>query len=287
MNNEQLRKQRDNLYLRAIRETVNAMAHLLGLSVTDPVRAELKGKTFPVVRRVRQLAENMAYRDYAQLVDNQIAQVPLNRFTEELWSSSVDKVIGDTPYVTATVSEDIAMRGDYWARDAEWGERLQLAKQDDRIGRIARVDFEAPTCPLCTLMNSRGPVYTNESFLRTLHDGDTCTAIFVPQGAEDYPGKEHTEEALRRYTSAVKEIGPHLGANAVMAELKKQFPYEGTGVVRSAVQSEVASAVDKQIRQARRTKSVSNQVQPKTASSQKLRDGYASRSQQILDVLET
>lgn len=287
MNNERLRSQRDNLYLRGIHEIVNAVASLLGIPITDAVRAQLKSKTFPLVRRIRGLASTLAYRDYTQLVDNPIPRAPLNRFTENLWSNSVDKILQDEPYVTVSVTEDLAMRADFWARDAEWGQRVQLAKQDERVGRIARVDFQAPTCPLCTLMNSRGPVYTSESFLRTLHDGDTCTAIFVPRGTTDYAGQEHTAEALRRYDQAVKEVGPHQGANAIMAAMKSQNPYEQPGVVRSTVQSAVGAARDKQVETARRTLSAAGQVNPKTTTAQKLRDGHASRSQQILDVLET
>lgn len=286
MNNEKLRKTTENLYLRGIQEVIKSIAHLLGVPVDDVVKKDIHRKTYPIVNRVRNLVSNIAYRDYSALVDDPVPQVALHRFTPELWTNSVDKATKDVSHVTVSVTEDIGMSGDYWARDAEWGQKVQLAHNDERIGRIARVDFEPPTCPLCTLMNSRGPVYlSQDSVARTLHVGDTCTGIFVPVGDTDYPGIEHTSEALRRYKQAVEAVGPHQGANAILKALKEQHPYEGPGKVRTAAQDASQGARDQQLTNIKSATARLERLQLKNYSA--IRDELVSRNKEIINVLET
>lgn len=280
---------RDLLYARLLREVIAALKDVFGLPINDITRARMHAQTYPIVSRGRGLLSNMVYRDYKALVGKDpVPQVPMNRFTEELWRNSIEKSIGEASHVTVTVTRDIGMSADYWSRDAEWGQQVQLAGNDPRVGRIARIDREPPTCPLCTLMNSRGPVYTTESFLRTLHIGDTCEPVFVLRGETTYPGMEHTAEALRRYKEAVSTLGPHeRSANNVMNAIRAQNPESSPGKVWTAANTDSENIAGKKASDARKQLASLEKSKPKSPRAQTLRDEQITRITQLLSVLET
>lgn len=287
MNSNRNRIIRDTVYARGIKKVINSISRLLGHPINEQTRTELARLSYPTIVGVRRLIANQVYRDYLQTVGtNPVKQFELTRFTPEFWQGSVDNAVKDHDFVTVTVTQEIGMSADYWARDAEWGEGFQLAHADDRIDRIARVDFEPPTCPLCTLMNSRGPVYVSkDSFLRTLHTGDTCEPIFVKVGEKHYPGSEHTAEALRRYEEAVKVVGPHQGANTIMTEMKNQHPYDSPGKVRTWATQASQEAKDKRVKDLQGQNSRLEKLNLASGTNHNHRDNQMTRNTELLTAL--
>lgn len=237
MNSAKLRSQRNTLYAKTVRSVAGALAPFMGSTVDDALIRLMVRATKRLVDESRKLAQTLAYRDYLEVIQNvdPIPRLELNRFTDELWTASIARATKDFVTVAESVVTDIAMSADYWSRDAEWGQRVDAAKNDARVGRVARVDFEPPSCPFCTLLNSRGPVYISETTAaRTLHTGDQCELVFVPRGTEnDYPGRDSVKQAEARYIKAVKAAGPQAGTNAILQALKDQEPDRAPGRVRT------------------------------------------------------
>ncbi len=286
MNDEKLRTARTNLYLRMASRLIRAMAPFLG-TTADPKK--LARASRPFVTAAREQARDIAYRDYLKFVDNQdpVPKMELNRFTDELWDGSVEKVLEDAEFFGADQVEDLAMKADFWARDAEWGQRVDVAKKDPRIEKVARVDFKPPTCPFCTMLNSRGAAYLSmDSAARTLHDGDTCSLVWVAPGQKDYPGSESSVEAKRRYDEAVKKLGPAANTTTILKELSAQNPDRPMGSVKKNARNEAKDVSASKITEAKARISTLEKLNPKSDSAIKYRDEQLARNRDILKALE-
>lgn len=288
MNSRTLAIARDALYLNLSGVVVRSLARFFGLGVTPDEIERVRAVTQPTIAAGRERVRSLVYRDYVQVIDSEdpVDPLELHRFTDELWTSSIEKATEDHETFDDEVIEQIALSADYWARDAEWGQAVDISKKDARLSRIARVDPIPPTCPLCTLMNSRGPVYTSvDSFVRTLHTGDTCEPVFVLVGSDDYPGKEHTELALDRYKRAVKSA-PNGSTKEILKALRDQEPDRPVSRVKSAVQENVRSARADQIRVIRARVNALERSNPATESARRLRDQQLATDRQTLSALE-
>lgn len=286
MNDEKLLKARDTLYTRMASRLVRALVPFLGAA---PDRAKLFKTSKSYILAARSSAQSIAYQDYVKFVGGTdlVPKMEQNRFTDELWTGSIDKAIGEAEVFGTSEIESLVLSGDYWARDAEWGQRVDSAKKDRRIGKVARVDFEPPTCPFCTLLNSRGAVYlSSESAMRTLHTGDTCTCVFVRRGETDYRGADSTKIAKDRYDKAVKELGPSANTTTILQALDEQNPNRPTGRVKAHVQNETATATAGKVAQAKARIAALEKLSPKSDSAIKYRDQQLARDKQILSALE-
>lgn len=286
MNDEKLRKARTNLYLRMASRLIKAMSPFLG-SKPDP--KALARKSRPFVVAAREQARDLAYRDYLLFVNNEdpVPKMQLNRFTDELWDGSVESVIENVEVFGADQVEELAMKADYWTRDAEWGQRVDVAKKDTRIEKVARVDFKPPTCPFCTLLNSRGADYLSmDSAARTLHEGDTCSLIWVAKGDKNYPGHEQTAEAKRRYDEARKKLGSSANTTTILKELAAQDPDRPEGSIKKNVRENVKSVTASKVTEAKARLATLEKLNPKSESARKYRDEQIARNQDILKALE-
>lgn len=286
MNDEKLRQARTNLYLRMATRLVRALAPFLG---TKPDTKAIARTSRPFVVATRQQAQQIAYQDYLRFVRNQdpIPKMEQNRFTDDLWNASVEKQLDGVEVFGADHIEDITMKADYWARDAEWGQRVDVAKKDPRIDKVARVDFKPPTCPFCVLLNSRGAVYLNmDTAARTLHDGDTCSLVWVKKGQTDYPGHESSAEALRRYKEASKSLGRSANTSSVLKALAEQDPDRPMGSVRKNAKAEIENVTAAKIKEAQARIAALEKLNPKSDSAIKYRDEQLTRNRNILKALE-
>jgi hypothetical protein len=225
---------------------VRSLVSFVGFPIDPRTLGVVSRSTKRIVDTARTRGRDLAWRDYALVVGSDpIDRLELNRFTEELWDASLAKATEDYETWTEDVIQEVALKADYWARDAVWGQRVDAAKKDPRVGRVARVDWNPPACPFCTLLNSRGPVYVSESTaMRTLHTGDECDLVFVPAGTEDdYPGKGSTDQSKSAYKDAVKAV-PTGSPDQIMAELKKQQPDRAIGRIKSNIQTTLTSALE-------------------------------------------
>lgn len=285
MNDEKLLQARDTLYSRMASRLIKALVPFLG---SKPDRAGILRVSRPFVIAARQSAQNIAYQDYLKFIGNQdpVPKMEQNRFTDELWSGSVEKAIGEAEIFGSDEVEQLTLSADYWARDAEWGQRVDSVKKDRRIEKVARVDFEPPTCPFCTLLNSRGAVYLSaESAMRTLHTGDTCTCIFVAPGETNYPGAANTQLAKDRYDKAVKSLGTAANTTTILKALGEQDPNRPTGRVKKHVQDTVTESVAGKVSQAKARIAVLEKLNPKSDSARKYRDEQLARNKDILSAL--
>ena len=293
MNDEKLRKARDTLYLRTVSRVIQALGPFIGLPVTPGLAKRIARKTSPLVKAGRSNAQMLAYRDYLKFVNNEdpVPKMDLNRFTDELWENSVTKEIGEAEFFSTEAAEGVGMSADFWSKDAEWGQRYDSAKRDKRIWKIARVDFEPPSCPWCTLQNSRGPVFHSaDSYARTLHAGDTCTMVWVQQDDPDYPGKENTELAERRYkdaVSSVNEAGGRATAENVLKALRDQEPDRAEGVAKRNARRAARAAAQSKVTQTKALISKLERQNPKSESAKARVAELLERNRKLLSVLET
>lgn len=286
MNDEKLRNARTNLYLRMASRLIKAMSPFLG-SRPDPKAIARQSRPFVVA--ARQQARDLAYRDYLQFVENKdpVPKMELNRFTDDLWDSSIESVIEDVDVFGSDEIEELAMKADYWTRDAEWGQRVDVAKKDSRIEKVARVDFKPPTCPFCTLLNSRGADYLSmDSAARTLHEGDTCSLIWVAKGDTTYPGHEQTAEAKRRYQAAKDKLGSSANTTTILKELAAQDPDRPEGSIKKNVRENARKVTSSKITEAKARLAALEKLNPKSESARKYRDDQITRNQDILKALE-
>lgn len=288
MNSSKLFAARNKLYPKIVQQVIHSISRFMGQPVTPELVQSLLKATKPVVDQGRSLARDIAYRDYVEFIQKSqpVPKLQLNRFTDELWQASLEKATQDAQTLTDTAVQEIGMKADYWARDAEWGQRVHSAKQDTRIGKVARVDFNPPSCPFCTLLNSRGPVYlSNDTAARTLHAGDECSLVFVGKGAKDYPGKASTDAAKARYEDAVKAT-PHGGTNAILKALNGQHPDRQSGRVQKNTRQAVEEARKQELHQAKTRLATLEKIQPKTDSAKAYKAKQIERNKQIIQTLE-
>jgi hypothetical protein len=286
VNDEKLLNARDNLYARMASRLIRALIPFLGTKADPKIVATVSR---PYVIAARQQAQNIAYQDYVKFVQNQnpIPKMEQNRFTNELWQGSIDKALTAMPLFGSAQVQDITMSADYWARDAEWGQRVDVAKKDKRIDKVARVDFEPPTCPFCTLLNSRGAVYLSaESAMRTLHNGDTCTCVFVASGQTDYPGSANTKLAEDRYKKAVKALGTRANTTTILKELAAQSPNRPEGRVQAHVKQEIGTVTSGKITDTKARIATLEKLNPKSDAAVKYRDEQLARNHDVLKALE-
>lgn len=286
MNDEKLRQARTNLYLRMAERLIGAVTPFLGTNADPKALAKV---TRPYVLAARKQAQNLAYRDYLLFIENEdpVPKMEQNRFTDELWEGSVGKALLDVNVFGVDQAEELALSADYWARDAEWGQRVDVTKKDDRIGKLARVDFIPPTCPFCTMLNSRGPVYLSaESAMRTLHTGDTCTCVFVGKDQTDYPGIESTKLAKDRYDKVVKSLGTSANTTTILKALAEQEPNRPEGSVKVNARNAATKVAASKLAKTKAQIATLERVNPKSDSAIKYRDAKLSQAREVLRALE-
>lgn len=290
MNNRGLRKAQEAIYKNMVTAVIRSLTPFYGAKMSDQVRKGMAQATFATVSGARSLAQTNAYRDYVEFVGgvDPVPKLDMLRFNETAWQGTIDRLAEGEEIVNEDLALEVGMSSDNWARDAEWGQRYDSAKNDSRIGRVARVDFEPPTCPFCTLLNSRGAVYLSaETAAQTLHNGDTCELIFVTNSSQDYPGKANSEQALDRYKDAVKAAGPNANTSSILKALAEQHPDRPTGRVKANAESAAKASQVSAVTDARNRVRALENTNPSSASAKAYRDAQISRNQEILTALET
>lgn len=288
MNNRALRRAQERMYANLVTQVIKALIPFYGAQLTTTAVSAMVKATYPMVTGARTLAQNNAYRDYVQMIGSDpVPKMELGRFTDKAWAGTINRLAEGEEVMNEELATDIGTSSDQWARDAEWGQRYDVAKKDPRITRVARVDFEPPTCPFCTLLNSRGAVYlSGDTAAQTLHVGDTCELIWVVAGSTDYPGIEHTREAEARYKDAVK-AAPNSGTSAILKALNEQHPDRPTGRVKANAEKAAQTGTPNAIKDAQARVATLEKMNPSSASAKTYRDAQLTRNRDILKALET
>lgn len=284
MNTAKFRRAKELVYTNLVSQVTLRIAQFIGLPVTPGLLKSVHKATKPIVDAGRTKAQAVAYQDYLAFIKNKdpIPRLELNRFTDELWQGSLEKLTKDEDTFTPDIAVEVALRSDYWARDAEWGQRVDSAKKDDRIGKVARVDHEPPTCAYCTLLNSRGAVYLSASTAaRTLHVADTCSLEFVAKGSTDFPGKALSLEAKAKYEAARKRADPPTTDN-ILRELNKAGSSDKVGRVKAHAQDQVAANSTSKLQDAQARIRTLEKIEPKSDSAKKYRDEQLTKNRQLV-----
>jgi hypothetical protein len=289
VNNETLLRARNKLYPGVVRQLIRVLSPFFGRELEPETLADIARKTYPVINRSRSLAQNLAYQDYSRFVGGRklVPKMQLNRFTAELWQGSIAKAAEDRSVLAVEMAEELALSGDFWTRDAEWGQRVDSANKDTRIWKVARVDFDPPSCPFCTLLNSRGAVYlSGEAALRTLHKGDQCSLVFVAKGETDYPGKASTDQAKALYKQAVKAAPTGSTDDILKALGELDSPDRQKGVVRKNARKAAEEAKASEITATKARLSRLEKLNPSSAAAQKYQADQLDLTHKILSALE-
>lgn len=287
MNTAKFRQAKELVYTNLVTQVAQKIAQFIGLPITPGLLKTLHKTTKPIVDAGRVKAQAVAYQDYLAFIKSKdpVSRLELNRFTDELWQGSLEKLTKDEDTFTPDIAVDVALRSDYWARDAEWGQRVDSAKKDDRIGKVARVDHEPPTCAYCTLLNSRGAVYlSGATAARTLHVADTCSLEFVAKGSTDFPGKALSLEAKAKYDEARKRADPPTTDN-ILRELNKAGSSDKTGRVKAHAQDQIAANSSSKLQEAQARVRTLEAIQPKSDSAKKYKEEQLAKNRQLISQL--
>jgi hypothetical protein len=289
VNNERNHRARIKIYDRLVRLVLGKVRPFFGQTIDETVIQRLFSGTKPLIDAARNTARDLAYKDYLELIEGQdpVPRLQLHRFTDELWTASLEKHAPRGELVSVKVAEDVTLAADYWTRDAEWGQRYDAAHRDPRTDRVARVDRNPPSCPFCTLLNSRGAVYlSEESAARTLHLGDECELILVLKGSDDYPGKDLNDQAKAAYIQAQEESGSG-DPNEIMQKMRELGLATGDkGRVRKKVETQAKSDAARELRAVKARLATLEGIKPQADSAKKYVARELQRNREILKALE-
>jgi hypothetical protein len=235
---------RQTVSLKYIRAIARLIFPFLSQPVAPATLDAMAKATFDQVVKMRNDFVALAAQGYAaQMGMPSVPSVkelpPTRAYYLEDWRKAVGKAFheyGDMPTDTVVDRANLSrtlVRADLHGRNAERNQMVAIAVHDEQIKGWARVDFVPPTCPLCRITISRGPVYTSEEAAggdgNTYHGGCTCEVVLVRYGQEDsWPGRELYLAEQQRY----KDAG---GAKAYrLAVAKANEPFAQDGATKKA-----------------------------------------------------
>lgn len=219
---------------RLFRRLVRILLPYRGEPVTSAALDAIAGRTFTHVAATREVYRQFAVSAYRELMDQPIPPPPLRDYREQDWRAALDRVAAlqkDGSYGYDSVSpefmERTLKRADLHVRNAERNQMVAFAANDDQIAGWARIDRMPPTCPLCRLTISRGPVYSSAQAAGSegndFHVGCTCEIVLVRADQRNsWDGVESFKAEERFYINAVKGVtGTKARAKAYRDAVKK------------------------------------------------------------------
>ncbi|ATY11573.1 hypothetical protein CU254_14730 [Amycolatopsis sp. AA4] len=198
------------------RRLVDAIVPILVpfIGSTAPAKA-LAQLLFPEVVKSRRLHQALAVDDYRKLrrdagITGEPPAASIRDYTPDALVTVIEDVRADEDPVTQEHVEQIIGRADQHARNAHRNQTRASTFADNQAIGWARVDPEPPTCPLCRLTISRGPVYKTAETAQEkdiFHPGCTCIVVPAFKGQRtSYPGSEHAAAELERYKTLTKGL---------------------------------------------------------------------------------
>lgn len=207
-------RQRDSLSRKYLLRLARLILPFIGAPLTKVILDQIAKVSFEDLvslrRGYRVLAAQAASH---QLGRDQVISLPaIREYVVQDWRKAVGRAFHEdaaTPGALvdrAGVSRAL-VRADLHGRNAERNTMIAVALAEDEVAGWARVDWVSPTCPLCRITISRGPVYTSKQAAggdgNVFHGGCTCVQVLVLRGQENsWPGRELYLAEKQRYKDA-------------------------------------------------------------------------------------
>lgn len=233
-------KQRASLSRRTLLRLARLMLPFIGAPVTKALLDVIAKASFADVNTLRSGYRSLAAQAAANQLGRDTVSAPpdIRRYEVADWRKAVgrafqeDAATPDTKVDRPAIARAL-VRADLHGRNAERNTMVAIAIAEDEVIGWARVDPTPPTCPLCRLTISRGPVYSSAEAAggegNTYHGGCTCTIVLVTAGSKtSWPGYEQYQAELRRYREAK---GKPKAYRAAVAKANKDA---GPGVTKQA-----------------------------------------------------
>lgn len=228
---------RDAITRRLLRAIAPALAELVGGPITKAHTRMVARATLSDILKARSSYLELAVRQYQSMTGTgSIKQPKLREYDADAWAAALlrawDIPITGKENLTEDHIAKALVTADHQGREAERSQLIAYTMQDPKLIGWARVDFRPPTCPFCTMLISRGPIYKTDRSAgkdpaggrNRFHHGDTCSVVMVTeQNRKDYPGIEHTRNADAAWIQASKEAGSSAGA---LDRLRETHAYE-------------------------------------------------------------
>lgn len=207
-------RQRSSLSRRSLIRLAKLIFPFVGAPITKGLLDAIARATFSDVVKLRDGYRGLAAQAAAnQLGRNTISAPPdIRKYETTDWRKAVGRAFQEETATPETRVDRPAVaraliRADLHGRNAERNTMVAIAVEEDEVIGWARVDPTPPTCPLCRLTISRGPVYTSAQAAggegNTYHGGCTCTIVLVTTATKtSWPGYEQFQAERQRYKDA-------------------------------------------------------------------------------------
>jgi len=233
-------RQRETLSLRFMRRIARLILPFVGKPVTSSILAQMTRRSFPSVESLRHEYRLLATRSFAYHMDIDIPPVdsvpPIRAYEMQDWAKAVNRSLkaeNEIPEGRTITRQDVSRvlrRADLHGRNAERNTMVALSVESEEVIGWARVDPIPPTCPLCRLTISRGPVYSSAQAAGSdgndYHTGCTCEVVPV-RSKESWPGRDQYLKERQLYKEAKGN------AKAYRALVKKANKDAGPGVTQT------------------------------------------------------
>lgn len=209
------------------------LSPFLGVRRTPRLGRAIASAIFPLVQSGRRTSRQLARRVYvAQKSDWDPDRAPIDEpstrtYELENLAHALDEAltVNDAESVESEDLERAANVADLHVRNAYRNQSLAYVHNDPDIVGWARVDPRPPTCELCRLLISRGPVFKSAKSAgerNKYHKGCTCIPQIVFEGQEEsWPGREIYLAERRRYNDATRGLGGKNARRAWREAVKK------------------------------------------------------------------
>lgn len=207
-------RQRQTLSRRSLIRLARLILPFIGAPITKGLLDTIARATFSDVVKLRDGYRGLAAQAAANQLGRDAVTVPpaIRKYETKDWRKAVGRAFHEDALTPESVVDRPALartlvRADLHGRNAERNTMIAIAVAEDEVIGWARVDPTPPTCPLCRITISRGPVYSSEEAAggegNTYHGGCTCTIVLVTRGKEtSWPGYSQYQAEKQRYKDA-------------------------------------------------------------------------------------
>lgn len=199
--------------MKLTRALAAALARLLspfvGVTLTKATLRTIAVAILPVLRANREKQRALAERYYTELKhagmpeSPPVPRPPIRDVDETAITNLLSNTLEVGKPIRADSVETVIVKTDQVARNAQRNQTVAYSFADKDVLGWARVDPKPPTCSFCTMLISRGPVYTTAETAgdrNHYHGGCTCIPVLVLKSQKNsWPGRDKFLEAEKLY----------------------------------------------------------------------------------------